>query len=208
MYLQQRNPMSRYLLETFILRDGTRRILIPRPLTHQGCVSGDRILFHPRLRGGKSVIYHFSPTAVDSVQKKSIAGGGTIEWQVRVHPDGTLTERNTGLDVAYLFWEALTNPDVPMTPPGSPLLGQLQVELRVAQSESESFSPTTCNLTSAYSVLLPVSAITLYLDETFRKLGLHTEARTSFITARNEIDHWMDSPIGAPEPRSSRGCVQ
>ncbi|KAJ7113656.1 hypothetical protein C8R44DRAFT_630947 [Mycena epipterygia] len=166
----------------------------------QGCFSGDRILFHPRLRGGKSVIYHFSPTAVDlsrtplspagdrSViypvvqQKKSIAGGGTIEWQVRVHPDGTLTERNTGLDVAYLFWEALTNPDVPMTPPGSPLLGQLQVELRVAQSESESFSPTTCDLTSAHSVLLPVSAITLYLDETFRELGLHTEARTSFIT--------------------------
>ncbi|KAJ7105010.1 hypothetical protein C8R44DRAFT_746250 [Mycena epipterygia] len=192
--------MSRYLLETFILRDGTRRILIPRPLTHQGCFSGDRILFHPRLRGGKSVIYHFSPTAVDSVVHLCPLRG--------IAPSSIQLSSRRNRSPAAAPLSGSTNPDVPMTPPGSPLLGQLQVELRVAQSESESFSPTTCDLTSAHSVLLPVSAITLYLDETFRELGLHTEARTSFITARNEIDHWMDSPIGAPEPRSSRGCVQ
>ncbi|KAJ7092167.1 hypothetical protein C8R44DRAFT_647066 [Mycena epipterygia] len=149
-----------------------------------------------KLKGGKPVIYLFAPNVMDAAvrltltrnwhlsavypvvqQTKSIAGGDVVEWQVRVHPDGILTERTTGLDVAYLFWEALTNHDVPTTPPGSPLFNP--VELSVAQSES--FSPTTCDLTPADSVLLPVNTITPYLDEALRKLGLHTEASTPFI---------------------------
>ncbi|KAJ7092183.1 hypothetical protein C8R44DRAFT_816650 [Mycena epipterygia] len=91
----------------------------------------------------QSVIYLFTPNIVDAAVcltltrdwylSASIAGGDTVEWQARVHPDGILTERTTGFDVAYVFWEALTNHDVPMTPPGSPLLNP--VEPSLAQSD-------------------------------------------------------------------------
>ncbi|KAJ7113644.1 hypothetical protein C8R44DRAFT_881925 [Mycena epipterygia] len=76
-------------------------------------------------------------------------------WQsvVRIHPDGTLTERTTGLDVAYLFWEALTNHDVPMTPRGSPPLIQLNLPSHnasrspprpaISSQRIQSFSPST-----------------------------------------------------------------
>ncbi|KAJ7092146.1 hypothetical protein C8R44DRAFT_891203 [Mycena epipterygia] len=131
---------------------------------------------------GKPVIYLFAPSVVDAAarltlmrhwhlsavypavqQTKSIAGGDTVEWQARVHPDGILTERTTGLDMAYLFWEALTNHDVPMTPRGSPPFNP--IEPFVAQSDGFRPSPRQ-------------HAITPYLDEALRKFGLHT---TSFI---------------------------
>ncbi|KAJ7463633.1 hypothetical protein FB451DRAFT_1352919 [Mycena latifolia] len=150
------------------------------------------------LRGGKPVIYLFSPNIVDaSVRltltrewdlsviypvvpvKRTPEGGGTIQWSVCTRPDGTLTERTTGLDVAYLFWEALTNHGIPMSPPGSPVLGQ--------PAAVEVFSPIACDLSAADSVLLAVSEITPYLDKALLALGLHTEARTSFIT------YWLPS---------------
>ncbi|KAJ7097334.1 hypothetical protein C8R44DRAFT_643694 [Mycena epipterygia] len=185
----------------YLIYNGRRLSLNATPIT-AGCSSEATINFSVKLKGGKPVIYLFAPNVMDAavrltltrdwdlsavypiVQKtKSIAGGDAVEWQVRVHPDGTLTERTTGLDVAYLFWEALTNHDVPMTPSGSPLLNP--VEPSIAQSES--FSPTTCDLTPADSVLLSINTITPYLDEALGKLGLHTEARTSFIT------YWLPS---------------
>ncbi|KAJ7086976.1 hypothetical protein C8R44DRAFT_820480 [Mycena epipterygia] len=125
-----------------------------------------------KLKGGKPVIYLFAPSVVDAAarltlmrhwhlsavypavqQTKSIAGGDTVECQARVHLDGILTERTTGLDVVYLFWEAPTNHDVPMTPRGSPPFNS--IEPFVAQSES--FPLTTCDLTPADSVFLPVN---------------------------------------------------
>ena len=33
--------------------------------------------------------------------------GETVSWRVRVHPEGHLTELSTGLDIAYLCWEAM-----------------------------------------------------------------------------------------------------
>ncbi len=83
-----------------------------------------------RVRGGKPVIYLRSPTEIDAtvqlallrdwsfsavypvVETKRLenAAGALHEevvWSVRTHTDGTLTETNTGLDVSYLFWEAL-----------------------------------------------------------------------------------------------------
>ncbi|KAJ6470701.1 hypothetical protein DFH09DRAFT_1477427 [Mycena vulgaris] len=124
----------------------------------------------PPPRCGKPVIYLFSPRAIDASvcltltrewglsvvypvipAKRTLDGGESVEWIVRTHPDGSLTERTTGLDVAYLFWEALTNHGAPPSPPSSP-------------------------------PLLSVPEITPYLEAALRALGLHTEARTSFIT--------------------------
>lgn len=75
--------------------------------------------------GGKPVIYLFSPTEMDATvnlslvpswkfsaiypvvpTKTSILGHESLSWQVRTHADGSLLEKTTGLDVAYLFWEA------------------------------------------------------------------------------------------------------
>jgi hypothetical protein len=85
---------------------------------------GDSIGLHKEssLRGGKPVIYLYSPSNIDVSVKLSLTPewtlsviypvvptkdhGQHIEWHVRTHQDGSLTEHNSGLDVAYVFWEA------------------------------------------------------------------------------------------------------
>lgn len=54
-------------------------------------------------------------------------------------------------------------------------------------SSSRSFSLIWCDLNDDDSVVLPVSTITPYLDKVLASLGLHVEARTSFIT------YWLPS---------------
>lgn len=44
------------------------------------------------------------------------------------------------------------------------------------------FEPGTADVLPSESVLLPAQKIAFYLDDTLTALGLHTEARTSFIT--------------------------
>ncbi|KAI4519047.1 hypothetical protein K525DRAFT_280281 [Schizophyllum commune Loenen D] len=98
-------------------------------------------------------------------------GGQTLEWKVQTRADGTLHELNTALDVSYLFWEALTNKVVD-SPPSSPVIGQAR----------EVFRPGVTGVSNEDSVLLPVANVTQYLDQVLAALGLHVEARTSFIT--------------------------
>ncbi|KAJ7092302.1 hypothetical protein B0H15DRAFT_833419 [Mycena belliarum] len=160
---------------------------------------GDIVPIYRDQVGGKPVIYVFSPEAINAsliltltpewslsavypvVPQKSLPSGvgERIQWDVRTHADGSLTEMNTGLDVAYLFWEAHTNLDVPISPPISPITTQA--------AASQTFSPLACTLTPTDSVLLAVGDITPYLDKILIALGLHTEARTSFIT------YWLPS---------------
>ncbi|KAJ6549872.1 hypothetical protein B0H19DRAFT_1264764 [Mycena capillaripes] len=146
------------------------------------------------MRGGKPVIYLYSPTettvsvaltltrewnfsAIYPVvpTKPSPSGTGErIQWNVCTHLDGSLTELNTGLDVTYLFWEAHINHGIPPSPPASPALAHFNT--------AQSFSPLTSDLSPADSVLIAVHDITPYLDKVLLALGPHTEARTSFIT--------------------------
>ncbi|KAJ7138822.1 hypothetical protein C8R46DRAFT_603970 [Mycena filopes] len=159
---------------------------------------GDEIDVLQRLLGGKPVIYLYSPAEIDATVALTLTrewsfsviypvvptklpssnAGQRIEWNVRTHLDGTLTETNTGLHVAYLFWEAHTNHGIPASPPGSPVLKNFG---------TESFSPPTSDLSPTNSVLIAVASITPYLDKVLLALGLHTEARTSFIT------YWLPS---------------
>ncbi|ESK90975.1 ubiquitin family protein [Moniliophthora roreri MCA 2997] len=150
-------------------------------------------------RGGKPVIYLLSPCEQEARVQLSLvpqwefsaiypvvpieqgcfpSKGQSIEWLVKTHKDGNLTELSTGADVSYLFWEALTDPDsLQMSPPPSPRMGQ----------SSECFIPNKPVLNSANSVVLPIGMIPQYLDKALLALGLHTEARTSFIT------YWLPS---------------
>lgn len=91
-----------------------------------GIENGDYIEVHTRQVGGKPVIYLTSPTNMDATVRLSLVpawklsahypivpvqishdAGESIEWKVSTRCDGTLQEHTTGLDVAYLFWEAL-----------------------------------------------------------------------------------------------------
>ena len=80
-----------------------------------------------RLRGDKPVIYLRSPTPIEAsvrlglapqwrlsahypqVPIKSLAEGRVheqVKWIVQTRQDGSLVESGSGLEVAYLFWEA------------------------------------------------------------------------------------------------------
>jgi hypothetical protein len=83
----------------------------------------------PMLSVRKPIIYLFSPEPLDALVELSLvpqwnfsaiypvvpieqitttqSGGQKVAWRVRVHPNGDLTELTTGLDTAFLFWEAL-----------------------------------------------------------------------------------------------------
>ncbi|KAJ6461105.1 hypothetical protein C8R45DRAFT_1029194 [Mycena sanguinolenta] len=159
----------------------------------------DSIFVMREQRGRKPVIYVYSPTETNVsvaltltpewsfsviypvVPNKALPSGTgeRIQWTVCTHLNGGLTELNTGLDVAYLFWEAHTNHGIPSSPPPSPVAGSFPT--------TQSFSPLTCDLSPADSVLITVRDITPYLDKVLAGLGLHTEARTSFIT------YWLPS---------------
>ena len=91
-----------------------------------GLKNGDVIECMPNLRIGKPVIYLYSPSEIFACVTLSlirqwkfsavypvvpIKGVEShlheeLQWKVRVCTNGQLTEMNTGLDVAYLFWEA------------------------------------------------------------------------------------------------------
>ncbi|CAE6437761.1 unnamed protein product [Rhizoctonia solani] len=98
-----------------------------------------------------------------------------ISWTVDAKPDGTLLDRATGREVAYLFWEAYTNPKPPLSPPttrpGTP-----------TETPNITFNPANPTLLPSESALLPFDKVTGYIDDVLLALGLHTEARTSFIT--------------------------
>ncbi|KAH7332863.1 hypothetical protein B0J17DRAFT_579820 [Rhizoctonia solani] len=137
-----------------------------------------------RLKGGKPIIYLFPPQSLRDIKVKlslvqnwsfsevyphtpvtSLSDhprrlGQTISWTVDAKPEGTLLDQATGREVAYLFWEAYS-PIEPLTiafDPACPVLGPSQ------------------------SALLPFDKVTGYIDDVLLALGLHTEARTSFIT--------------------------
>ncbi|ESK87665.1 ubiquitin family protein [Moniliophthora roreri MCA 2997] len=97
-----------------------------------------------------------------------------VQWRVQTQPDGTLKQTDTGLNISYLFWEASTNSDAPLSPPSSPLI-------------AHQFIPSQADVQPHDSVVLSVDALPPYLEKALFALGLHTEARSSFIT------YWLPS---------------
>lgn len=85
------------------------------------------------MRGGKPVIYLFPSRQLDAIvrlslvpqwdfdtiypvvpvyridaaEAKAVDVHQAVEWAVTAMPNGDLTEKNTGLNISYLFWEAL-----------------------------------------------------------------------------------------------------
>ena len=91
-----------------------------------GIEDGGEIYLIERLVGGKPVIYLFSPKTLEAdiklslipqwnfsaiypvvpIKPRTVRSNEQVEWRVRTHANGDLTELTTGLDVTYLFWEA------------------------------------------------------------------------------------------------------
>lgn len=95
-----------------------------RLLSDYGIQQDAKIHLVLRLRGGKPIIYVFTPTTIDAFITLSLTPnwsfsaiylapttqslkGDSIAWHIRAQPDGTLRCQDTKTDVAYLYWEAL-----------------------------------------------------------------------------------------------------
>ncbi|KAI1787044.1 ubiquitin-domain-containing protein [Ganoderma leucocontextum] len=140
-----------------------------------------------RLRGGKPVIYLFPPSpipdatvSVSLVPQWSVShvyplaaskqledGRQRIAWSVSARPDGTLVEKDTDLELSYLFWEADSNASLPPSPP-----------LSAADARAEYFDPAypALDCDSPTAVLLPFAELLPYLDAALKKLSLHLGA--------------------------------
>ncbi|KAF8264817.1 hypothetical protein EI94DRAFT_1737581 [Lactarius quietus] len=97
----------------------------------------------------------------------------SLTWAVAAEPNGTLVDKTSGMEVSYLYWEAMANTQL-VTPAGSRSTTPI--------ANTESFDPARPSLNPGDSVLLPISEVPSYLDAALKTLALHTEARTSFIT--------------------------
>lgn len=139
-----------------------------------------------RLRGGKPVIYLFPPAElacatvtvslvpqwtfsatyplVDSATLEN--GSSRVTWTVSAQSSGDLIELSSGLQLNYLFWEALSV-DSPIGASNLP------------------FNPSRPDLTPSSAVVLSFAKLLPYLDATLRSLSLHTAARNDMIT------YWM-----------------
>ncbi|KAF5386694.1 hypothetical protein D9615_001975 [Tricholomella constricta] len=139
----------------------------------------------PELTGTKKpMIYVFSPADMDVSIAVSLGRdiefsttypivpirmrhptGEKIQWDVHTGSSGTLVERESGLELSALFWEANLGPKNPVLSKSLP-------------------NPNIGNwgLSDSDSVVLRVDEITRYLEKALMSLGLHKEARTSFIT--------------------------
>ncbi|KAG9090127.1 hypothetical protein FRC06_001215 [Ceratobasidium sp. 370] len=149
-----------------------------------------------RLRGDKPIIYLFPPIPTPNIRVQlsltnawefstlypptpiayqNADAAQSVTWSVDAKPDGTLLDHRTNREVSYLFWEAETETALPISPacsrPSSPI-----------RDTTGTFNPARPVITPANSVLLPSDKVTGYIDDALMSLGLHTEARCSFIT--------------------------
>lgn len=160
-----------------------------------------------QLRGGKPVIYLQPPVSINAKLRLSLVpqwklsavypqpsegsfksgkSAQAVESEVDVSPSGMISTKGTSTEVAYIFWEAETEPSdsLPDSPPASPSSSLPDTKGLRAHA---GFIPGTTKCSPADSVLLPVQEVPSYLEKALLVLGLHAEARTSFIT------YWLPS---------------
>lgn len=93
-------------------------------IEHYGILKESTLHLVLKLRGDKPVIYLFTPHSVEVSVALFLTSnwsfsaiyptptlqnskGNSIVWNVQAQPDGTLRCRDTGTEVAYLYWEAM-----------------------------------------------------------------------------------------------------
>ncbi|KAG9020743.1 hypothetical protein FS837_007912, partial [Tulasnella sp. UAMH 9824] len=172
--------------------------------------SGALIHLSRRIAAKKPVIYLYPPTSITAkVQvslvpqwelsvvyprpiKGSFTGGRSsqiAEWEVVAHPNGTMTMEGSSVEVAYLFWEAELKPTFGLldSPPASRPPSPLPSAQSGVLKPRAGFIPGATRCSPQDSVVMSAQDVTPYLEKALLALGLHTEARTSFIT------YWLPS---------------
>ncbi|KAH9175574.1 hypothetical protein EDB89DRAFT_1945346 [Lactarius sanguifluus] len=155
-----------------------------RTFSDYGIISGDTILLSPkpsrRVLCKKPVVYLYPPSSLADVTVELALASSwqphtaqSLTWTVAAEPDGTLVDKTSGMQVSYLYWEAIVTPQ-PVTP------GASRATTPIA--DIDTFDPARPSLNPGDSVLLSTSKVPGYLDVALKALMLHTEARTSFIT--------------------------
>ncbi|KAH9073487.1 hypothetical protein EDB83DRAFT_76738 [Lactarius deliciosus] len=172
-----------------------------RTLSSYGVISGDTInvtLEVDRLMGKKPVIYLYPPSSLADVTvelalapswrfsavhpppRTTIPPGEPhttqcVTWTVAAEPNGILVDKTTGMEVSYLFWEAIAKSNLVTTDAS-------RTSPTTVIANTEAFDPSCPSVSPGDSVFLPTSKLPGYLDVVLKALTLHTEARTSFIT--------------------------
>ncbi|GAA5823218.1 hypothetical protein JCM3770_004327 [Rhodotorula araucariae] len=180
------NLWGSYAVHSRLIHAG-KQLEDKRSISDYGMKEGDTMYVVPRLRGGKPVVYLFPPThlptatvslalspewnfsalyPVVDVEKRE-DGGARVEWTVSASPGDSLVDLASGLDLKYLFWEAITT-GLTSTSPLEP-----------------AFHPSRPSLDRTNGVALPFTAFLAHLDTALASLSLHTAARNDFLT------YWM-----------------
>ncbi|KAH8986744.1 hypothetical protein EDB92DRAFT_1949022 [Lactarius akahatsu] len=194
------DPEEGYSASNSDLTFGNSFLNNDRTFFDYGIISGDTILLSlkpsRRFLCKKPVVYLYPPwsladvtvelalasswrfSAVHPPPRTTVPPGEphtaqSLTWTVAAEPDGTLVDKTSGMQVSYLYWEAIATPQ-PVTP------GASRATTPIA--DIDTFDPARPSLNPGDSVLLPTSKVTGYLDLALKALTLHTEARTSFIT--------------------------
>ncbi|KAG8679968.1 hypothetical protein FRC11_003090 [Ceratobasidium sp. 423] len=140
-----------------------------RTLEDHGVRNGDNILVLQEQRGGKPVIYLFSPSPVSNVRVQlSLVKAWGFSAIYPPTPIDLPSDDSFGEVISWT--EAHTNPQPPISPPASP------------STELVAFDPACPTILPGDSAVLPFDKVTGYIDDALLAMELHAEARTSFIT--------------------------
>ncbi|KEP47991.1 putative ubiquitin [Rhizoctonia solani 123E] len=124
-------------------------------------------------RGGKPMIYLFPPSPTSNIQVQlSLVQSWTFS---EIYPP-------TAISAGTKDTEALAL--IPSSPPTSR-------PTRPIESPPQAFDPANPVLLPSHPVPLPFDKVTGYIDDALLALGLHTEARTSFITLGRLFGYWL-----------------
>ncbi|KAG8911027.1 hypothetical protein FRC01_005972 [Tulasnella sp. 417] len=197
---------------------GWKHLEDDRTLAYYSIKSGAVLRVVQIFRGGKPVIYLYPPVqtnakvrlslvpqwSLSAVYPQPIKGtfkegesSRTAEWDVVAQPSGMMAVKGSSTEVAYIFWEAETESHnhLPESPPisrsSTPLLGAGPGTMHPRVG----FVPGTTKCSPHDSVVLSLQDVPPYLEKTLLALGLHTEARTSFITLGlgPQRSYWLPS---------------
>jgi hypothetical protein len=124
------DPKVGYSTSNSKLIYGNSYMNIERTFVDYGIVSGDTILLNPDSRPRKPVIYLYPPSSLADVTvelalasswrfsavhpppRTTVPPGRphtaqSLTWAVSAEPDGTLVDKTSGMEVSYLYWEAM-----------------------------------------------------------------------------------------------------
>jgi hypothetical protein len=172
---------------SLFLRFEGQRIGYQETFADIGVEEGDTIEVAREQTGGKPVIYIQPPQALEHVsvrlslsrewdysalypvvEPKSEDGRSVVQWDVAAKSSGELTDKASGLELSYLFWEATSISGRPPTPS--------------YDGQSTGFDPSRPSLAPENAAVLAFSPFLKHIDHALTSLGLHVSARNDFIT--------------------------